>query len=141
MATQSSEVKDLLKIGDLAALSGLSVKTIRYYDDLGLLKVAGRSQGNFRLFEPQALARLVFIRQLQSLGLSLQEIGECLAVYDRGELPCQDIKSKLESHIRQIDQQVAGLLALRQNLTEILADWNPAPTGGGRCPNLSNMMD
>ncbi len=71
MATQSSEVKDLLKIGDLAALSGLSVKTIRYYDDLGLLKVAGRSQGNFRLFEPQALARLVFIRQLQSLGLSL----------------------------------------------------------------------
>ena len=65
----------LLKIGEIATSSGLSVKTIRYYEEIGLLSpVVVRSEAGYRLFEPQTLQRLVFIKRSQSLVISLKEI-------------------------------------------------------------------
>jgi DNA-binding transcriptional MerR regulator len=63
-----------MKIGVLAGRSGLPVKTLRYYEDLGLLPAIGRSEGGYRLFAEQSLRRLEFIRRLKTLGLSLEEI-------------------------------------------------------------------
>jgi MerR family transcriptional regulator, copper efflux regulator len=94
----------LLKIGELAKQTGVSVKTIRYYEDCGLLQAAERTEGQFRLFNPQVMERLHFIRRLQGLGLSLQEIGDCLAVYDQGDSPCHNIADKLSAHIQAIDR-------------------------------------
>jgi DNA-binding transcriptional MerR regulator len=128
----------LLKIGELSARSGVPIKTIRYYEDLGLITNAGRTEGQFRLFHLETIDRLGFIKQLQGLGLSLQEIGECLVIYDAGQLPCEDIQVKLESHVQEIDRQVTNLLKLRQELTSILAKWqtSPLPESGKICPNL-----
>ena len=128
----------LLKIGELSLQSGVPIKTIRYYEELGLLPTSGRTEGHYRLFSPDAISRLVFIRQLKSLGLSLQEIGECLAIYDRGDLPCGDIKDKLEQHVGAIDRQVKDLLLLREELTGILDHWQTSPEKevGKICPNL-----
>lgn len=127
-----------LKIGELSTESGVSIKTIRYYEELGLVKSCGRTEGHFRLFHPEMVTRLAFIKRLQSLGLSLQEIGECLAVYDRGDLPCGDVKSKLEEHVAQIDRQVAELTLLRRELTGILQRWSVSPSKRAEviCPNL-----
>lgn len=128
----------LLKIGELSTRSGVPIKTIRYYEDLGLIANAGRTEGQFRLFHLETIDRLGFIKQLQGLGLSLQEIGECLVIYDAGQLPCEDIQVKLESHVQEIDQQITNLLKLRQELTNILAKWqtSPPPESGKICPNL-----
>ncbi len=127
-----------LKIGELSAHSGVSVKTIRYYEELGLLKACGRTEGHFRLFQADAVNRLAFIKRLKSLGLSLQEIGESLSVYDHDQLPCQDIQTKLEQHVKEIDRQVADLMALRLKLTDTLQRWSaaPPPHPGAICPNL-----
>ncbi|HBL11466.1 MAG TPA: heavy metal-responsive transcriptional regulator, partial [Cyanobacteria bacterium UBA11162] len=74
-----------LKIGDVSSQTGLSVKTIRYYEEMGLLApTTTRSESGYRLFTPQALKRLAFIKRAQSLGLSLSEIHEILEVYDSG---------------------------------------------------------
>ncbi len=116
-----------LKIGQLSARSGVSIKTIRYYEELGLLKACGRTEGHFRLFQIDAVTRLAFIKRLQSLGLSLQEINECLEVYDQDQLPCDDIQTKLEQHVREIDRQVAELMSLRLNLTDLLQGWSASP--------------
>jgi DNA-binding transcriptional MerR regulator len=129
----------LLRIGELANQSGLSVKAIRYYEQLGLVRACDRTEGNYRLFHPQSLSRLTFIRRLQGLGLSLGEIAECLGVYDRGELPCSRIRHKLEHHIEAIDRKVAELLLLRQELVTTLGEWQDHPTasdGEVICPNL-----
>ena len=88
-----------MKIGVLASRSGLPVKTLRYYEDLGLLPAIGRSEGGYRLFAEESLRRLEFIRRLKTLGLSLEEIQGCLAVHDAGELPCDDIQIQLGSQI------------------------------------------
>jgi len=128
----------LLKIGELSALSGVPVKTIRYYEELGLIAVIDRTEGQFRLFHADVINRLKFIKQLQRLGLSLREIGECLVIYDAGQLPCGDIQAKLESHVQEIDRQVRELLLLRQDLTKVLEKWESSPQleSGKICPNL-----
>ncbi|MGL4880662.1 MAG: heavy metal-responsive transcriptional regulator [Waterburya sp.] len=127
-----------LKIGELSTQSGVSIKTIRYYEELGLVKSSKRTEGHFRLFHPDMVTRLAFIKRLQSLGLSLQEISECLTVYDRGNLPCGNVKSKLEQQVAKIDRQVAELMFLRRDLTEILQHWSTSPDKQPEviCPNL-----
>jgi MerR family transcriptional regulator, copper efflux regulator len=132
-------VSSYLKIGELAKSSGVPVKTIRYYEERGLLRLATRTEGQFRLFAPDVVARLNFIKRLQALGLSLQEIGECLAIYDKGELPCQDIAAKLNQHIAAIDAQLVSLTTLRGELTGLLADWSDDPLSQPNkiCPNLN----
>lgn len=127
-----------LRIGELARRSGVPVKTLRYYADLGLLPTAGRSSGGFRLFAADALQRLAFIRRLKHLGLSLEEIRDCLAPYDQGRLPCADIQRQLSRQIERVDAQLRELQQLRQELQSLLSHWNGNPTAEASviCPNL-----
>ncbi|MBE9206200.1 heavy metal-responsive transcriptional regulator [Nostoc sp. LEGE 06077] len=111
------------QIGVVAKESGVPIKTIRYYEELGLLKSSGRTEGGFRLFNTDILARLHFIKRAQSLGLTLGEIKEFLNVHDQGELPCEHIKTKLEDKVQAIDDQIQQLLILRQDLSGMLSGW------------------
>lgn len=108
-------------IGSVAKESGVSIKTIRYYEELGLLKASGRTEGKFRLFTPDVLARLSFIKRAQSLGLTLLEIRELLLVHDRGNLPCEHIKTKLQDKVNDIEQQIQQLLILKLELEGLLS--------------------
>ncbi len=115
------------QIGVVAKESGVPIKTIRYYEELGLLKSSGRTEGGFRLFNTDVLARLHFIKRAQSLGLTLAEIKEFLNVHDEGELPCEHIKTKLEDKVQAIDYQIQQLLVLRQDLAGMLSGWEIQP--------------
>lgn len=111
---------ELLKIGELKNRSGISVKTIRYYEELGLIEAAGRTEGGFRLFTLESIARLAFIKRSQSLGLSLQEIGEILQIHDQGKLPCHEVKQKLQAKVLEIEQRVAELEILKRQLISLI---------------------
>ena len=127
-----------MKIGELSSKSQVPIRTIRYYEEIGLLPVPDRSEGHFRLFPLETIQRLLFIKRLQILGLSLQEVKDCLALSDRGELPCAELRIKLEHHIEAIDQQIQEMAALRQQLCDTLQDWDetPQPQENIICPNL-----
>lgn len=127
-----------MRIGVLAVRSGLPVKTLRYYEELGLLPAIGRTDGGYRLFGESSLQRLEFIRRLKTLGLSLDEIQGCLAVHDAGALPCDDIRIQLERQIERIDGQIRDLQQLRSQLQGSLAGWRSDPVKDGDviCPNL-----
>lgn len=114
-------------IGSVARSSGIPIKTIRYYEELGLLKASGRTEGGFRLFNSDVLARLNFIKRAQSLGLTLLEIKEFLDVHDGGDLPCEHIKTKLKDKLAAIDEQIQQLLILRQELEGLLSGWEIIP--------------
>lgn len=114
-------------IGNVAKSSGVPIKTIRYYEELGLLRSLGRTEGGFRLFNSDVLARLNFIKRAQSLGLTLSEIKDFLNVHDRGELPCVHIKAKLQDKMMAIDEQIQQLLILRQELSGLLSGWETIP--------------
>ncbi len=120
--------KKLLLIGQVTTLSGIPIRTIRYYESLGLIQSSGRTEGGFRQFSADVLTRLSFIKRAQSLGLSLQEIGEILQVYDGGKPACDEIEHKLKDKISEIDRQIEQLLTLRGELRGLLSGWDSVPT-------------
>lgn len=115
------------QIGLVAKESGVPIKTIRYYEELGLLKASSRTEGGFRLFDPDVFARLNFIKRAQSLGLSLLEIKEFLNVHDQGELPCDHIELKLKDKIVAISRQIEQLQILKLELEGLLSGWETVP--------------
>jgi DNA-binding transcriptional MerR regulator len=115
-----------LKIGEVAEESGLSVKTVRYYEEIGLLQpTVERSLTGYRLFNPNVLTRLDFIKRAQSLGLTLAEIKSFLTIYDRGELPCGEVKQHLQEKVAAVSHQIEELQTLRHELVGLLSNWKP----------------
>jgi MerR family copper efflux transcriptional regulator len=146
MSARPGTAEKSLKIGEVATHSGLSVKTIRYYDEIGLLiPTVDRAKSGYRLFSSEVLNRLSFIKRAQGLGLSLAEIGEILEIRDRGYLPCHEVKSHLEAKVREIDRQIAALETLRGELQILLDRWqdHPPPSRIARtiCPNIQSDTD
>ncbi len=121
-----AQEQKLLLIGQLARESGIPIKTIRYYEDLGLIASSGRTEGQYRLFKPDAIDRLAFIKTIQKLGLSLQEVAGVLQIYDSGKIPCDEIKQQLEHQICEIDRRIAELVSLRAEIDNMLNDWTPS---------------
>jgi len=143
ISTSSSTIapEAWLKIGQVAQASHLPVKTIRYYEDIGLLApTVRRSPTGYRLFHPQAISRLAFIKQTQNLGLSLSEIQDILTVRDRGELPCNEVHQHLQGKLAAIDAQIVALQTLKAELQSILTDWHDYSSAdlsdATICPNL-----
>ena len=108
-------------IGSVAKESGVPIKTIRYYEELGLLKAVGRTEGGYRLFKSDIFARLNFIKRAQSVGLSLAEIKEFLDIHDRGDLPCERVKTKLEDKLSEIEHQIQQLQILKLQIKGLLS--------------------
>lgn len=129
---------ELLKIGELSSQTDVSVKTIRYYESLELLQSNGRTDGQFRLFHPDAITRLNFIKRLQAFGFSLNQIKTCLSVYDQGDLPCHEIQQQLIQQVSEIEHKIQELTILQSELNGILERWraDPMQETGTICPNL-----
>ena len=132
---------EFFKIGKVAAKSGLPVKTIRYYEELGLLSPSvQRSKSGYRLFKISVFNRLAFIKRAQSLGLSLKEIKEILIVHDAGELPCGVVKERLLLKLDTITKQIEALEILKSELQGILCGWQEKPSrekiAHTICPNI-----
>ena len=105
-----------MRIGELARRTAIPSKTIRYYESIGLMPDPPRTSGGYRDYEPTAERRLSFIRAAQSVGLTLGEIREILAFRDRGERPCEHVRSLIEQHAADLSQRIAALEAMRRDL-------------------------
>ena len=110
-----------LRIGEVARRTGLTHRTLRHYDELGLLVPSGRSDGDYRLYAEEDLARLLAIQHLKSLGLSLGEIGQAL------DDPGFDAAALLVRHAELVEQRIAEeqeLLARLRHLQHVArAGW------------------
>lgn len=96
---------DLLRIGELAARAGVSTRTVDFYTSLGLLRPAGRTAGNFRLYDPTTVDWIATIRRLEANGVSLEEI----AALTRGSTDLASVLGRLEQDLQ--DLQVAAQAA------------------------------
>lgn len=123
-----------MRIGELAAQLGLNTKTIRYYEDIGLLPAPERTAAGYRVYGDDDVERLTFIKSAQRLGIALDEVREILALRDGGEPPCAYVRNVLRCQVADIDKRMAELRALREELVALdrIADELP-DTGAGRC--------
>jgi len=138
-----SSTATLLKIGALAARSGLSRDTIRFYEREGLLPPAPRSSTGYRLYSPSVLERLHFIRQAQTLGFSLAAIRDLLHGYQDPEA-CHRVRHLLEQKIAELDQRMRDMRALRDTLSRYHAECQKALRDGQAseaCPVLTLLSE
>lgn len=108
-----------MKIGDLAKVTLCPVETVRYYEQEGLLPAPARSSGNYRLYGPQHVERLRFIRHCRSLDMTHDEIRTLLAFRDDPEKTCDEVNTLLEEHIGHVAQRIKELRALERELKEL----------------------
>lgn len=111
--------KDLIKIGDFAAMAGTNLRTLRYYEEIGLLRPASRSGGGFRFYRPEDLNRLRMVASLQRLGLELARIRELMDTRDEGldrrsfltrvRSALDEQKALISARITELETQRAGL--------------------------------
>lgn len=109
-----------IKIGDLAAMTGCQVVTIRYYEKEGLLPQPERTGANYRLYDEHAVERLRFIRHCRQHGMNLSEIRALLAFKDNPMVTCDWINSLVATHLAAVDEQIASLQHLKQHLQALL---------------------
>ena len=110
-----------MRIGEVASATGTTTKTLRFYEEVGLLPPAERTAGGYRAYGPDTLARLDFIRRGQAAGLTLTQMRDVLHLRDRGDPPCEHVRQLLRERLRALDTQLAELQALRENLLELSA--------------------
>ena len=106
-------------IGDLAARAGLSAKTIRFYEQAGLLPQPPRTPGGYRDYPPSALDRLTFIRHAQAAGFTLADIRGVLAIRDSGQAPCQHVSVLIGEHLALVELRIAELTRARDALKDL----------------------
>lgn len=129
-----------LKIGELAAQTGSSVETIRYYEQQNLLPQPARSAGNYRLYNDAHVKRLQFIRHCRSLDMTLDEIRTLLNFRDTPEENCAGVNTLLDKHIGHVADRIRELQALESQLQDLRSRC-PAVQSTQACGILQGLAD
>lgn len=127
-------------IGQLAKVVGVNIQTVRYYERLKLLSPSARKLSGYRLYGPSEVARLRFIKNAQTLGFTLQEIGELLSLRVSSSARCGDVQRKAQAKLKQVEAKVRDLRALAVALRGLVLSCQAGqPTD--HCPILEALED
>ena len=111
-----------ISIGEAARQSGVKVPTIRFYEQIGLLPAPPRSEGNRRQYDEKDLGRLAFIRHARELGFDVADIRELLTLTERPQSSCHEADSIAARHLREIEERITRLEALRGELKRMVEE-------------------
>ena len=138
-------LRELMQIGQISKRTGLSVDTIRFYERNRLLAPPSRSHGGFRLYSSDDLSTLQFIRSLQNLGFSLNEVREFLSLRTNDLRACSEVRNMLGRKLKDIHAKRIALEYLEDELKVAVRKCNSqltrAPRKNGRCPVLTVRKD
>jgi len=112
-------MSELKQIGIVATHLNINPKTIRYYEGIGLIPKAARTETGYRVYSQTGIDRLAFILRARELDFSLDDIGEILALREEGEAPCLYVTELVQKQIVSIDAKIGTLNQLRRELEEI----------------------
>lgn len=111
---------EVYSIGELAKLAQCKTQTIRYYEQIGLLPGATRTQGNQRRYQEEHRKTLEFIRHSRDLGFDLDSIRALLSLQQNQQQSCRDVDQLTRQHLRQVDRKIRQLKQLRAELQAML---------------------
>jgi DNA-binding transcriptional MerR regulator len=113
-----------LRSGELAGLAGVSTDLLRHYERMGVLPKAERGANGYRAYPAEALRRVRVARRAVTLGFTLTELARIFGVRDRGGAPCQSVRALAGEKLRQVEERLAELRALRRHLRRMLVEWD-----------------
>ncbi len=108
-----------MTIGQMAAGAGVNIQTVRYYERRGLLPRAPRTASGYRQYDPEAVARLRFIKRAQDLGFSLQEIAELLELRVEHGAACAAVEANAKEKIAMVEKKIGELERMKTVLVEL----------------------
>ena len=131
-----------MRIGEISRQTGVSIDAIRFYERSGLLAAPARSEGGFRLYSPDVCSALQFIRNLQTLGFSLDEVREFMSLRTNDLRACSAVRRMLDRKLRDIYAKRVALARLEAELKNALTKCDaqlkrPQRRKNGRCPVLT----
>ena len=110
-----------LTIGKLAALSGVNLETIRYYERIGLMPEPDRTEGGHRVYDKLLQHRLAFVRRGRELGFSIADIRVLLGLAEPGHRSCDDVQAIAAAHLEQVRAKVVDLVRLENILATTIS--------------------
>lgn len=118
------KAKPLYQIGEVSKVTGVSVHTIRYYEKIGLIHKPQRTQGDFRKYPQEEIEKIIFIKQAQSFGLTLEEINKIMGCSKQGLTPCCNmITEVLAEKIREFESKIKELQKMKRRLKKLVSSW------------------
>ncbi|MDU0340976.1 Cu(I)-responsive transcriptional regulator [Bosea rubneri] len=126
-----------MNIGQAAEASGVSAKMIRYYEEIALIPPPARSQSGYRVYGPDDVHTLRFVRRARSLGFSIEETGALLALWRDRSRASADVKAMALKHVAELEEKAAALKAMAKTLRHLASHCH----GDGRpdCPILDEI--
>ena len=126
----------------LAAATGVSTDTLRYYERLHLLPATPRTRSGYRRYHPFTVERVRLIQQALLIGFSLKELAGVLHRRDHGTPPCAHVRNLVGERLAALEAQVNALSALRDDIRVLLAEWDArlAKTPEGQRARLLDML-
>ena len=114
-------------ISELGRRLNLNPKTIRYYEQIGLMPAPNRAPNGYRVYSDRDVERLAFILRAKTLDFSLEEIREILALRDQGEAPCPYVLRQIKAKIGEVERKIAQLRQLKSELEALYAEASARP--------------
>jgi DNA-binding transcriptional MerR regulator len=130
----------MLKIGEVAARSGVSIDTLRYYERLGLLPKPVRTSSGYRLYEARMVDRLAFIKRAQSFGFRLDEIKQMLHLETADPQTCSRVLEMIEHKLEVINHQYEEIKRLRRELSAYKTECERALANRQCCPVIEDFV-
>ncbi len=121
-----------MRIGEAADAVGINPRTIRYYEDIGLLPDPERTAGGYRDYTAADVERLVFVKTARRLGFTLAELAEILAFREQGQRPCAYVLDVLGRQVGDLDRRITELQDLRAELVALKAQADSLSNGEAR---------
>lgn len=119
-----------LSIGLVARRTGATVPTIRYYEEVGLLPPAARTEAGQRSFDEATVRRLVFIRRCRDFGFSIDQVRELVGLVDQPDRPCVEVRDIASTHLEQVRSKLVELGELEASLNAFVCSCDTACVGG-----------
>ena len=119
-----------LKIGNLAERTGTSAPTIRYYEEIGLLRSADRQSGGQRVYGDADVARLTFIRRCRDFGFSIEQVRSLVVLVQDPNTSCMHARNLANDHLTAVRAKLSELKALERSIAAFIANCDSSCAGG-----------
>ena len=128
-----------LTISELAKNAGVNIETIRYYERLGLISEPPRTESGYRIFSPEVIQRIRFIKRSQDLGFSLSEINKLLTLTESEGFSCWEVRQFASQKLEEIELKIRDL----QNIKSVLRDLSSKCSEGSinGCPIIERLLE
>jgi DNA-binding transcriptional MerR regulator len=114
----------MLRIGQVASATGISVDSIRYYERLGVLPPAQRSTAGYRMYSEQVINRVTLVQRALQFGFSLKELATFLKSRDAGAPPCRAVRDAAEAMLAHMEERIRDMTRARTAMRKTLRDWD-----------------